>query len=175
LSSEIRDIEIGKVLSPHGVGGALKVFPYSDFPERISLLSEVELQSGKERRRMILESSSVYGRFWLVKFEGVDSREEAARLTGAMVIIPLHERMPLAEGSYYHDQLVGLHVYKLSGEVIGAVIDIIATGGHDLLVIERTGAEEKKTMIPLVRKFVSRVDLSAGTITVDLPEGLLDL
>lgn len=153
----------------------VKVFPYSDFLERVTLLHEVELLQEEKYRSMIVEKASVYGRFWLVKFSNIDTREEAQGLNGSRVLIPLKERMPLPEDSYYHDQLVGLQVYSIEGVLLGQVTDIVTTGGHDLLIMKPVEDGEKEILIPAVKEIIKNTDLDAGKIIVDLPEGLLDL
>jgi 16S rRNA processing protein RimM len=174
LFNEKEDVEIGRILSPHGVSGYLKVFPYSDIPERISLLQSVDIISESERRSMAIEHASVYGRFWLIKFAGIESREEAQLLGGNRVVISRDERLPLPEGHFYHDQLIGLQVYSSGGEMLGLIIDIIPTAGHDLIMIRKTGHSTSKGLIPAVKRFVRHIDLEAGSIIVDLPEGLLE-
>ncbi len=175
LFNEKSEISIGKVLSPHGIGGLVKVFPYTDFPERISLLREVELLSDRERTMYVVEKGSIYGRFWLVKFSGINSREEAAGLNGRLMVIPREDRLPLPDGSFYHDQLVGLQVHSIQGESIGVVTDIITTGGHDLLVVDRSEPGQKQLLIPVVGRFVREVNLLEERVYVDLPAGLADL
>ncbi len=175
MFNEKHDAVIGEVLSPHGVTGLVKVFPHTDFPERISMLKQIELLLGSGRRTMTIENASVYGRFWLIKFEGVDDREEAARLGNSLIIIPKKDRLSLSKDSFYHDQLVGLKVYMPGYGFLGMVKDIVSTGKHDLFVIEKYEEKGKSHMIPAIKRFVKRVDLEAGTITVDLPEGLLEL
>ena len=163
------------VLSPHGVVGLVKVFPYTDFPERITDLDRVVLQNSLGQKEMLIETASVYGRFWLIKFKGIDSREQAVALRESLLTIPLEQRVALPEGSYYHDQLVGLRVCDPGGQLIGKVVDLHTTGGHDLLIIEKEGEVAKKFMVPAVKKFIRKVDRKAGKIVAELPEGLLDL
>ena len=83
--------------------------------------------------------------------------------------------MYLPEGRFYYDQLIGLQIYSPDDELLGLIIDIITTGGHDLFLVEQAGGEGKKALIPAVKKFIRQVDLGAGRIVADLPEGLLDL
>ena len=175
LFNEKNEISIGKVLSPHGVGGLVKVFPYTDFPERISLLQEVDLLSDQGRKKYVIENGSIYGRFWLVKFSGINNRDEAAGLNGRLMVIPREDRLPLPDGSFYHDQLVGLQVYSVQGEFIGVIKDIITTGGHDLLVVDRPESVRKQVLIPAVGKFIREVNMTEKRINVDLPDGLADL
>ena len=175
LFNEKNEISIGKVLSPHGVVGLVKVFPYTDFPERISLLREVDLLSDQERKRYMIEKGSIYGRFWLVKFSGINSREAAAGLNGRLMVIPREDRMPLPDGSFYHDQLIGLRVHSIQGESIGVIADIITTGGHDILVVDRPDSGQKQLLIPVVGRFIREVNILEEQVNVDLPDGLTDL
>ncbi len=170
-----REAVIGKILAPHGVAGMVRVFPYTDYPERIKLLEEIELLRDSQRRVLAVEKSVLHGRYWLIKFAGIETRDDACLLVESLLVIPLGERLPLDDDSFYHDQLVGLTVYGGDDTVIGIVVDIIATGGHDLLVVEKSGEEEKRTLIPAVKRFVKRLDVAEGAMFVDLPEGLLDL
>ena len=175
LFNKHSDALIGRVLSPHGVGGMVKVFPCSDYPERAELLDLVDLIRGAERWTVQVENAAIYGRFWLLKFKGIDSREEAARLRDSMIVIPKADRFTLPEGSFYHDQLVGLRVYTADRVMVGHITDVISTGGHDLYVVEPPGGEGKKHLLPAIRQFIKDVDLEAGSMIVDLPEGLLEL
>ncbi len=175
MSSEQKHAVIGQILSPHGVAGQVKVFPYSDYPERVGLLSEVKLVTDSESMNMIVEKASVHGRFWLIKFQGVDSRDQACRLSGALMQIPLEERVSLPENSFYHDQLVGLEVYDTADQLLGRVIDVVETGGHDLLIVQPAAKDNKNFMVPAVKSIIRKVDLSAGSLLVELPEGLLDM
>lgn len=169
-------VEIGKILAPHGIAGLLKVYPYTDFPERCALLNEVTIELNGKRRRKTVEKAVVHGRFWLIKFAGVDTREVAALLTGGVILIPEAERVPLPAGVYYIDHVVGLKVYSVRGELLGRVARVISTGGHDLYAVRkrsrRGGAE---FLVPAVKQFVKLIDPDGGKMVVELPDGLLDL
>lgn len=175
LFNEKVDAVIGKVLSPHGTGGQVKVFPYSDNPDRLNLLAKVELLLESERRVFEVERASIYGRFWLLKFKGIDSRNDAAGIRDSLILIPKKERMLLPEGSFYSDQLIGLQIYDLDGNLLGYITEMVTTEGHDLFLMVRHNRENERKLIPAVKKFVRQVDLKKGVMIVDLPEGLLDL
>ena len=169
------EIVLGIIVSPHGTGGLVKVYPYSDFPGRISLLAEVLLEKELSGRLYVVEKGIVHGKYWLVKFKGINSREEAAALRDYLIKIQKDERLPLPSGSYYHDQLVGLLVYSVSGELLGTVEEIRPGGGHDQVLLARAGKDDAYSLIPAVKEFIKQVNLEEGTIVVDLPEGILDL
>ncbi len=169
------DVVIGKIISAHGTGGMVKVLPFSDFPDRVHLLQEVELEQECRRRIFPVEDSSVHGKYWLIKFRGVNSRDEAEALRSSMVRIPKQERVALPEGAYYYDQLEGLHVYDSAGSLLGVVVEVIPGGGHDQILITRAGEKDKKNMIPAVKDFIRRIDITERIMIVELPEGMLDL
>ncbi|MDY6825645.1 MAG: ribosome maturation factor RimM [Bacillota bacterium] len=174
MFNDLRKTVIGKILSPHGVKGLVKVYPCSDFPERVYRLGEVLLQHGSQSCWMTVETGSVFGHLWLIKFKGIESRDEALVLKGALLMIPQSERLSLPEGTYYYDQIIGLQVFS-EGELMGRIVDILNTGGHGLLIMQKEDQENKTVLIPAVKKIVKRVDLETGTVEVELPEGLLEL
>jgi len=169
------EVTIGRVLSPHGVTGMVKVYPYSDQPERVNLLERLDLISETGRKTYLVEKSINYGRFWLIKFEGIDTRDAAVSIGGRLLVIPKEKRLPLPEDSFYHDQLVGLDVYGIDNQFIGTVIDVITTGGHDLLQVSPDPNHKKYILVPAVKKIIKEVDLGKKHVLVDLPEGLQDL
>lgn len=168
---------IGKILAPHGLDGTVKVYPYTDFPERCHDLDEVTVALGRERRRMHVERASVFGRFWLIGLAGIGDRDAAGRLRDGLLQIPLSSRVPLPDGYYYFDQLVGLEVFTSAGELLGRITGVIATGGHDLYVLQPDGlpVKEKEILLPAVKEFIKEIDPGRGRMVVDPPEGLLDL
>ena len=176
MFNEEREVVIGKVLSPHGVTGMVKIFPLSDHPQRVSLLDGAVLVGKTERLAHPVEKSAAYGRFWLVKFKGIDTREAAASIREFLLVIPKEKRLKLPEDSFYHDQLAGLAVYDTGGVYIGKVKGVTPAGAHDLLLVESNlGQQENELLVPLIKKFIKKVDLTEKQILVDLPAGLLDL
>ncbi len=172
------EVAIGQILSPHGIAGMSKVFPYTDYPERCHDLDEVTLELNGRRSRLTVEKASVYGRFWLFKFAGVDSRQQAGRLTGGMLFIPMAERISLPKGSYYFDQIAGLKVFTVEGEQLGEITEVISTGGHDLYVLRQqsaAGEPGKEILLPAVRRFIKEIDPALGRMVVELPEGITEL
>ncbi len=170
-----RDVVLGAIISPHGTGGMVKVYPYSDFPERVRLLEEVKLEKEARGRLHKVEKAAVHGKYWLIKFKDINSRDEAEELRDSLIKIQKGERLPLPEGTYYHDQLEGLKVYNVSGELLGSVVEIRPGGGHDQIILARANETDIYNSIPAVKEFIRQVNLEEGIIVVDLPEGMLDL
>ncbi len=100
---------------------------------------------------------------WIVWFEGSGDRTSAERLQG----VELSAEALEVPGTLWVHELVGASVRDATGVVVGRVAAVEANPASDLLVLE-SGA-----LIPL--NFVTGHDAAAGTVDVDIPEGLLDL
>jgi len=175
----VPDIAIGKIVSPHGVTGSVKVLPYSDFRERCYQLQNADVYVGNpglfSLEKMTVTRVSIYGNFWLIKFVQIKSREEAAGIKGCLVYIHAKDRFPLPAGSYYYDQIIGLAVYDVFGKHLGKVVEIRSTGAHDLYVIAGAPGKGREILLPAVKEFVKEVNLEQGTMIAQIPEGLEDL
>ena len=151
-------VEIGKVGRAHGVRGDLYVDLLTDRTERLDPGARVMVG---EDWHVVLHRRPA-GTRWLVHFEGVDDRTAAERLANrALRAEPLTDR---GDG-WYVDQLIGAEVVDADGTVVGTCVAVVANPAHDLLELDG-GA-----LVPVV--FVT--DVRQGSISVNLPEGLLDL
>lgn len=103
-----------------------------------------------------------------MSFEGVDTPEAARSLVGAHLYAE-REAMPLAADEYLDADLIGLRLVDDAGRELARVVGIEHFPAQDCLVVE-----PGHNLVPLVKAFVRRVDLAAGTIVTTLPEGLLE-
>jgi len=161
-------IVVGEVTRPHGVRGALRVFPVTDFPERLLRLREVALVQGGRVRTMAVEAAEPAGRFVVMKLAGVDTPDDAAALRGATIEVPAADAVPLPPGQFYVFQIVGLRARTPGGEVLGEVVDVLRTGSNDVYVVRSASGTE--TLLPAVEGVIETVDLAAGEIVVRPPE-----
>lgn len=125
---------------------------------------------GQEPTIFRVERARGYGDKLVLKLLGIDDPNAAEALRGRIVLAPPEEVPPLAEGEHFVAHLVGLTVLDERGEAIGAIVDVRATGGTDLLVIEEKDGEE--LLVPLAKDVVPTIDEVAGVVHVRLPEGL---
>lgn len=168
-------VTIGKITSPFGLKGAVKVYPHTDFIDRIYKLKQVQVESeGGEKNRLVIEDASVHQRLWVVKFKDCDTREAAKRLCGALVKIEPQERIVLPEGHFYFDQIIGLHVCDMNGNLLGEITGVLRTGGNDVYQV-RLAEEDaaREILIPALKEVVTKIDLENAVMTVSLPEGLV--
>lgn len=159
---------VGEVTRPHGVGGAVRVLPITDFPERLLRLREVALVHGGRVRTVAVEHAEASGRFVVMKLAGVDTPDEAASLRGATIEVPEAEAVLLPPGHFYIFQIVGLRARTPSGDTLGEVVDVLRTGSNDVYVVRAPGGAE--TLYPAVEGVIESIDLEAGEVVVRPPE-----
>jgi len=128
--------------------------------------------------RLEIETYALYGSKVVLKFRGIDTAVQAESLEGLDILMPCNGLVDLPEGAYYIFELVGMRVRTREGRDLGLVRRVIETGGAPLLAIEGPAAGDATTgerLIPAARSICTAIDRTARTITIDPPEGLLEL
>ncbi|HBQ96045.1 MAG: ribosome maturation factor RimM [Firmicutes bacterium] len=165
-------VAVGEITTPHGLNGAFRVFPTTDFPDRLLKRKTIWVASlsGPQTIRMAKFHPPVV----ILQLEGITTREEAETLRGEIVYVPINSLPPLGPQEYYWFQLQGLHVLNDdTKEIIGTVSKMIRTGANQD-VFEVVRPEKAPLLIPALKSVVTRVSLEEGIMTVKLPEGLDD-
>lgn len=166
-------INIGRIIGTHGYKGTVKILPLTDFPQRFKKLKRVKVNKAKEIIEFDIESISLYKNLVLIKFTGIDSKEEAQKYKDALLKIEEDQVYQLPEGYYYYYQLQGLEVYDLEKGYLGVLVDILETGANDVYVINSEANEE--ILIPAIKEVILNIDLHKKQIKVKLLPGLLDI
>ena len=159
-------VAVGRVLSPWGVSGDLKVEPLADPPNYLPPGRNV-IVAGQTRT---VESSRRRGRLLYLKLSGIDDRAAADALQGRYLQIAERDLEPLGDGQYYRFQLIGLSVHSTDGELLGHVSDVLTTPSNDVFVVEGPLGE---ILIPAVDDIVKEIDIQGGTMTIEVVPGLL--
>jgi 16S rRNA processing protein RimM len=156
-------IELGIVGAPFGVRGWVKLRSHTDPPERILEHRDLQLGlSGASRTYRIVESGRSGGQL-TVKLAGVDDRDQAQALRGAVVCVPRSELPQRDDRDFYRADLVGCEVVNLSGTRLGVVQHFVETPAHALMVVRGT----QEFWVPAVPRHLRRVDLQARQVVVD--------
>lgn len=88
----------------------------------------------------------------IARFAGILDRNAAEALRGTTLTVPRSALPPLAEGEYYHADLLGLAAVSDIGEPLGTVCAVENFGAGDVIEIERPGANGKRGarfMVPM--------------------------
>jgi 16S rRNA processing protein RimM len=162
-------LAVGNIVGVHGIRGEVKVELLTDYPERFSPGATVYLGPESLARPVRIEAARPHKGMMLVRFAGVPDRNAAELLRDTVLLIPEEQAMPLGVGENYAHDLIGLQVETTDGRVLGKLAEILYTRANDVYVVKRPGAE---VLIPALNEVVITVDLEAGRMLVQLPEGL---
>ena len=168
-----KPLVIGRVKSIRGPRGEVTVTVVSGDAARWAHLGRVvvgEPGSGGSTGPVRVESARAYRDRLVLKLAGVDDANQAAALRGRDVAALAEDVPELPDDVYWVERLVGARVMDSALGDIGRVMDVVETGGVDLLLVKNDAGVE--TLVPLSRPFVDDIDQAGGTIRVVLPEGL---
>lgn len=165
--------QIGTIATTHGLKGEVKVFPTTREPERFLDLKRVFLHTGRgEPLNLTVERVREGGKFFIVKFKGMDRIEDVERFRGCELTVAREDAIRLRDGEYYASDLTGLDVIDFdSGSLLGTVTDVIETGANDVYEMRRTGSEET-VLLPAIRECVRQIDIEKGIMIVHMMDGL---
>lgn len=158
---------MAKARRPWSLDGSVIVTPYAD--DSHALLPGAKVFAGPEEYKIVRVRRVPSG--LALTFAGVETPEQADRFRGLDLEILESALPPAPEGAYYHYQIIGLRVVTSQGGTLGRVKEILETPGNDVYVVvpEAGGAE---VLIPAIGDVVKKIDVRAGVITADPPEGL---
>jgi 16S rRNA processing protein RimM len=166
-------VTIAKVTKTQGRIGEIAAMLFTDFPERFADRKRLFAFDPVRGRRceLDLENHWFHKGGVVLKFQGVDSISQAEELIGWEIQIPRAERAKLEGDQVYVSDLTGCTVFA-GGREIGRIEDVqFASGDAPLLVVRG----EKEHLIPFASEFVEKLDLEHKRLTMNLPEGLLEL
>jgi 16S rRNA processing protein RimM len=155
-------IALAAVAGAHGIKGEVRLKLFADSVD--SLKGHDRLFVGGAERKLVAINAA--GKAPIARFEGIGDRTEAEALRGSLVEIARDALPPLAEGEYYHVDLIGLRCVDGNGAGVGTVSGVENFGAGDLLEIALPGG--RRSLIPF-RPGIA--DLEDGRIVLD-PEFL---
>ena len=165
---KLERIKVGKITSPVGIKGEVKVYPYTDYLERFEELEELQADGDIVR----IEKVRYKNEMVILKFEGIDDRNAAEVMRNKFLTIGKDELRELDEDKYYIFDLIGLEAVDQEGHHLGTVTDVIQNSAQDLYEI--TTDNGKKNLVPAVYELVTDIDINNGIMKINLIEGLFD-
>jgi 16S rRNA processing protein RimM len=162
---------VGKIVGAHGVRGEVKVTSQTDNPDRFRPGVELLLESEAGLQPVKIVTVRPHKGMLLIKLASVPDRSSAEQLQWRKLLIPASEGMALGEHENFVHDLIGLSVETSEGETLGELTEILVTPANDVYVVS---GPRGQLLLPALRSVVLRVDLTAGKMTVEVPEGLRD-
>lgn len=160
---------VAAIAGAFGVRGEVRLKSFTSDPEAVASYGPLESEDGS--RRFDLRLTRPIKGAYAARLSGISTKEQADALRGVRLYAP-RERLPdPGEDEFYHADLIGLDVFDTGGERLGRVRAIHDHGAGDLLEIAM--GDKGEVLLPFTREAVPTVDIAAGRIVADPPEGLL--
>ncbi|GAB1410256.1 ribosome maturation factor RimM [Desulfovibrionales bacterium] len=167
-------VELGRVEKPHGLKGELCITLFADSPLIFADLTRIYLrQEGKKPRACAVLAAREHQGRALVFVDRCQGRDQAEFWRGALVLARERDLPPVESDPFCLDDLLGLAVRHVTGADLGTLEDIQDIAGQVIWCIhDEKGCE---ILLPAVDEFIVDIDVDAGVIVVDPPEGLVEL
>jgi 16S rRNA processing protein RimM len=167
-------IIVARAVKTRGLKGEIVAELLTDFPERFESIEQlIALSPSGERQLVRLEDFWFHQDRVVLKVADYDTVETAKTLVGYQFAVPESERIPLPEDHFYDWELEGCVVETTGGNRIGKVLEVMRTGGVDMLAIGDDLGRDY--LVPMAASIVVAVDIARKSIVIDPPEGLLEL
>ena len=159
---------VGAIAGAFGVRGEVRLKSFCATPEDIGQYSPLQTQDGQSYDVRITRPIK---NAFAARLSGVTTKEQADALKGQRLYAP-RDRLPqLPDDEFYHADLIGLSVVDTGGKTLGRITAVHDHGAGDILEITGPGLKGS-AMLPFTREAVPTVDLTAGRIIADPPEGI---
>jgi len=166
MTAPASEIAVGRIAGIFGVRGELKCDPTSAGRTVISAGALLRCRASDVPATIRIDSVRTHKGRLLIRIAGVDDAGAAAAYAGALLLAPRAD-VPLQEGEYFDEDLVGCTVYGKNDIAYGRVERVEHFPSSDMLVIEGR-------MVPMVGAIVKTIDVERRRIVIDPPEGLLE-
>ena len=159
---------VGAFAGAFGVHGETRVKSFCAEPEDIATYGPLWTEDGDRSFTLYLTRAVKNG--FVAEVDGVETKEDADALKGIRLYADRDALPTLPDDEYYHADLIGLVVADTGGVEIGRVTAVHNHGASDILEIAGPGLKAP-VLLPFTMANVPTVDLSAGRVVVDPPEG----
>ncbi|KZS40997.1 ribosome maturation factor RimM [Aquimarina aggregata] len=164
---------LGKIVSKFSFKGEVLIKLDTDEPESYVKMESVFVDYNNNLVPFFIERSTLHKSDLLrVKFEDVDSEEDANDLMKAEIYLPL-TLLPKLEGDqFYFHEVIGFKIIDNAYGEVGVIKSINDSTAQALFEIDRNGTE---ILIPMNDEFIDKIDRDSKEVRVNTPEGLIDL
>jgi len=159
---------VGVIAGAFGVKGEVRLKSFCAKPEDIGTYGPLWTEDGARSFTVGITRPVKNGFAALI--EGVSSKESADALRGTRLFVDRTALPSLPDDEFYHADLIGLDVVDTGGAALGRVTAVHNHGAGDLLEVSGPGLKNP-VLLPFTRAAVPTVDLGAGRIVADPPEG----
>lgn len=165
-------LEIGKIVSTHGIKGEVRVQPWCDSPEFMKKFKTLYFDADG-KNAVGVKSCRPHGNVVILMLDGVDTVEKAQTLRGKVLYMD-RSKANLPKGEYFIQELIGCSVMDADDDSVkyGTITDVSKTGANDVWHI--TDEKGKEYLIPAIKSVVIETDVEQGQVKIRPLRGIFD-
>jgi 16S rRNA processing protein RimM len=164
---------LGKIAKKFSFKGEVLIYLDTDEPELYENMESVFVEFNNNLVPFFIENSSLHKNDFLrVRFEDVDSEEEADKIIGCPVYLPLKMLPKLTGNKFYFHEVIGFEVEDKRLGVVGVIQSINDSTAQPLFEVLNGDVE---ILIPMIDHFLVKIDRENKKVIMDLPEGLIEM
>lgn len=165
--------QLGSIVRLHGFKGEVSIALDVTSPEEYKNLESVFVDINKQLIPFFIEKIQLTNKnFARVKFEGIDSEDDAKSIVKKNLFLPLDILPQLTGTSFYDHEVVNYKVLDEKHGILGNIVQIIDLPNNPLIEIDHNGTE---ILVPLLKNTVTQLNREKQEMYIQTPEGLIDL
>jgi 16S rRNA processing protein RimM len=164
---------LGKIAKKFSFKGEVLIYLDTDEPELYENMESVFVDFNKNLVPFFIENSNLHKNDFLrTQFEDINNEEEADRILGCEVYLPL-TMLPKLEGNkFYFHEVIGFEIEDQRLGVFGKIVSINDTSAQPLFEVINGNVE---ILVPMIDQFLVKIDRENKKVIMDLPEGLVEM
>ena len=166
-------LEVGKIVTTHGIKGEVKVSITTDNLNRFNVGNTLLVGINNSYQPITISSFRMHKNMALISFNNIQNINDVLMYVGSVIYVDRDTLNDLNEGEYYYYDLIVLDVYDKTIESgkIGVVVDVVEVPQGEILRIKLSNG--KKALVPYVDEFILKVDIENNLLIINSIEGLL--
>lgn len=164
---------LGKIAKKFSFKGEVLAYLDTDEPQLYENLESVFVEFNKNLVPFFIESSSIHKNDFLrIRFEDMHSEEDAEKLLGCGIYLPLKMLPKLTGNKFYFHEVIGFEIEDKRRGVFGKIVSINDSTAQPLFEVENGSVE---ILVPMIDQFLVKIDRENKKVIMDLPEGLIEM
>ena len=152
---------LAAIAGAHGIKGEVRLKLFAESLDSLKRHKLFAAARGAEARTLTLQSMRPDKAGAIARFAEIADRTAAEGMRGMTLAVPRDALPPLADGEYYHTDLIGRAVVSTEGVEVGSVIAVENFGAGDILEIQKP--DGKTFMVPFNPQAVPEVGTAPGS------------
>jgi 16S rRNA processing protein RimM len=164
---------LGKIAKKFSFKGEVLIYLDTDEPELYENMESVFVEFNNNLVPFFIENSSLHKNDFLrVRFEDVTTEEEADRILGSAVYLPLNKLPKLTGNKFYYHEVIG---FEIEDQRLGVFGKIVAVNDSSAQILFEVLNGDIQILIPMIDHFLVKIDRENKKVMMNLPEGLVEM